>query len=138
MSYNKTTWTSGDVITAEKLNNIEDGLEAASAGPSYPSITVTRNDPQSDRYPIVRFLTGACIDGNTLVAVDFRDGTTTAHFIPRFIDEMYQVVLSFPNMSARYQVTSNTMEVTLDEDTYYIAYESAEYPGDLDLTISYE
>lgn len=27
MSYNKTTWQTGDVITAEKLNNIEEGIE---------------------------------------------------------------------------------------------------------------
>lgn len=30
MSYNKTTWDTGDVVTAEKLNNIEDGIENAS------------------------------------------------------------------------------------------------------------
>ena len=28
MSYTKTTWATGDVITAEKLNNIEDGVAA--------------------------------------------------------------------------------------------------------------
>lgn len=28
MSYIKTTWETGDVITAEKLNNIENELEA--------------------------------------------------------------------------------------------------------------
>ena len=27
MTYNKTTWNTGDVITADKLNNIEDGIE---------------------------------------------------------------------------------------------------------------
>ena len=27
MSYNKTTWQNGDTITAEKLNNIEEGIE---------------------------------------------------------------------------------------------------------------
>ena len=27
MSYEKTTWTNGDVITAEKLNHIENGIE---------------------------------------------------------------------------------------------------------------
>lgn len=27
MAYNKTTWASGDTITAEKMNNIENGLE---------------------------------------------------------------------------------------------------------------
>lgn len=26
MTYNKTTWQTGDVITADKLNNIEDGI----------------------------------------------------------------------------------------------------------------
>ena len=29
MSYTKTTWSDGDVITAEKLNNIESGVENA-------------------------------------------------------------------------------------------------------------
>ena len=27
MAYNKTTWQTGDTITAEKLNNIENGIE---------------------------------------------------------------------------------------------------------------
>ena len=31
MSYNKTTWANGDVITAEKLNNIESGVEEANS-----------------------------------------------------------------------------------------------------------
>lgn len=26
MNYEKTTWQNGDIITAEKLNNIEDGI----------------------------------------------------------------------------------------------------------------
>lgn len=30
MAYNKTTWETGDVITAEKLNNAEEGIAAAS------------------------------------------------------------------------------------------------------------
>ena len=29
MSYNKTTWQTGDIVTAEKLNNIENGIENA-------------------------------------------------------------------------------------------------------------
>lgn len=29
MSYTKTTWETGDVITAEKLNKMEDGIESA-------------------------------------------------------------------------------------------------------------
>jgi len=30
MAYNKTNWKTGDVISAEKLNNIEDGIAGAS------------------------------------------------------------------------------------------------------------
>lgn len=32
MSYTKTTWVTGDTITAAKLNKMEDGIEAASGG----------------------------------------------------------------------------------------------------------
>lgn len=31
MAYDKTTWASGDVITADKLNHIEDGIEGVVA-----------------------------------------------------------------------------------------------------------
>ena len=36
MSYTKTTWNKGDVITAEKLNKIESGIEQANSS-SIPS-----------------------------------------------------------------------------------------------------
>lgn len=32
MSYNKTNWQTGDIVTAEKLNKIEDGIENVSGG----------------------------------------------------------------------------------------------------------
>ena len=32
MAYEKTTWSTGDVVTAEKLNKMEDGIAGASAG----------------------------------------------------------------------------------------------------------
>lgn len=32
MSYDKNTWAKGDVITAAKLNNMENGIESASTG----------------------------------------------------------------------------------------------------------
>ena len=32
MSYTKTNWNSGDIITAQKLNNIESGIEEATSG----------------------------------------------------------------------------------------------------------
>lgn len=45
MTYVKQTWTTGDVITAEKLNNIEDGIESADEGISpYFKIIGTPNE----------------------------------------------------------------------------------------------
>ena len=32
MAYTKTTWTDGDVITKEKMNNLETGVETANNG----------------------------------------------------------------------------------------------------------
>ena len=32
MSYNKTTWSAGDTITAEKLNKMEDGIASGGSG----------------------------------------------------------------------------------------------------------
>ena len=34
MAYEKTTWATGDVVTAEKLNNIENGIAVADSGGS--------------------------------------------------------------------------------------------------------
>lgn len=40
MSYEKTVWSAGDTITAEKLNNIENGIEAADK-PTYSPEAIT-------------------------------------------------------------------------------------------------
>lgn len=44
MSYEKNIWQAGDVITAAKLNNIEDGIEAASNIPTYDGTVVDADD----------------------------------------------------------------------------------------------
>lgn len=38
MAYEKQTWACGDTITAEKLNHMEDGIEAASSGGGTPLV----------------------------------------------------------------------------------------------------
>ena len=55
MSYVKNTWASGDLITAQKLNNIENGVENASAAAlpvydtsdrgKYLGVVVSSNSP---------------------------------------------------------------------------------------------
>lgn len=41
MSYVKTVWANGDIITAAKLNNMESGIEAANAPEAVPTLTIT-------------------------------------------------------------------------------------------------
>ena len=44
MSYNKTTWANGDVITAQKLNNLQSGVEnARSTDPDVLTIVIDDN-----------------------------------------------------------------------------------------------
>ena len=45
MAYNKTNWVTGDVITAQKLNNIEDGIVNANVKPDW-----NVNDSNADDY----------------------------------------------------------------------------------------
>lgn len=62
MSYVKTTWTTGDKITAEKLNNLESGVEAAGAGdPRFFDCNISvSEDPQT--YDYVYTLDGTFAD----------------------------------------------------------------------------
>lgn len=41
MSYTPTTWATGDIVTAEKLNNMESGISAASASGGGLLVTMT-------------------------------------------------------------------------------------------------
>lgn len=42
MTYNKTTWKTGDVITEDKLNNIENGIEATSSAVDVITTDITQ------------------------------------------------------------------------------------------------
>ena len=46
MSYTKNTWANGDVITAAKLNNMEDGIEGAGGGGGYDAVIIVSYDEE--------------------------------------------------------------------------------------------
>lgn len=43
MAYTPTTWSDGDVITAEKLNKLEQGVKNEQVGPAGPAGAVGEN-----------------------------------------------------------------------------------------------
>lgn len=49
MAYEKQTWNTGDVITAEKLNHIESGIENEQVGPQGPAGPQGEQGPKGDK-----------------------------------------------------------------------------------------
>ena len=80
MAYTKTTWNTGDVITAEKLNNLEQGVEDAAAGPGTPGADGVT--------PVITAT--ASVDGNT--------GTPSVEVTKSGSDEAPVFAFAFKNL----------------------------------------
>ena len=50
MSYTKHTWVDGEVITADKLNNIEEGIEGVQESEPAPSAFIVNIEQHEDTY----------------------------------------------------------------------------------------
>lgn len=66
MSYTKHTWENGETITAEKLNNIEEGIEDSGETTTFFEIKVTNsgNYSQLENDGVAHNITGFTIDKN--------------------------------------------------------------------------
>lgn len=101
MSYEKYTWVTGEVITADKLNHMEDGISAAGVVTVFPVIVV-----EEAAYVEVTesVLFGALEAGTVIfresysVETDGFDGTMDYHIVyaaastndvPGFVDSIY-------------------------------------------------
>lgn len=51
MAYEATTWRDGDLITAEKLNKLEQGVQNEQVGPAGPKGDTGEQGPQGDPGP---------------------------------------------------------------------------------------
>ena len=49
MAYTPTTWNDGDVMTAEKLNKLEQGVKNEQVGPAGPAGAVGQQDRQEQK-----------------------------------------------------------------------------------------
>lgn len=81
MSYEKQTWSNGDTITAEKLNYMENGI---SGGGGSNNITITLDVVGNDPVYSEKFvLAGApLVDGNYITGLFQNDGHYTVEFSP--------------------------------------------------------
>ena len=74
MSYTPTEWATGDIVTAEKLNNMESGISAASAsgGGLLVTITVTQSGGELAVSNVSETVNDICVaaSAGTLVFAD--------------------------------------------------------------------
>lgn len=89
MAYTKQTWINGDIITAEKLNNIENGIVGGS------SFVVTATDTENEGELVLDKTwneINAALNSGMFVVIPYDDGELfTQHIIfeTGLIDEMY-------------------------------------------------
>lgn len=74
MAYTPTTWTDGDLITAEKLNKLEAGVQNEQVGPQGPQGAAGAQGPAGKGVKSIALTTtGGVVTGGT---VTFTDNST--------------------------------------------------------------
>ena len=70
MAYTPTTWTDGDIITAEKLNKLEQGVQNEQVGPAGPQGPKGETGPQGPAGPsyVLPAATTAALGGVKMAA----------------------------------------------------------------------
>lgn len=110
MSYTKQTWANGDVVTAAKLNHMEDGIEAGGSGGGGGALVVTSTD-------------GTC---NKTAAEMFAAAQTGLVIIHDTNSDIYNTVVSFQIDRGYYSFVILSGSGT----TNYGAAGATEYPVD--------
>lgn len=116
MNYEKTTWQNGDIITAEKLNNIEDGVESN----SYTQALISDGYDSTSTYAIGDY----CIYENALykcnTAINTAEEWNSAHWTAVKIDSEIKAAASSgggspssrPVITAEYDETDSMYHIT--------------------------
>lgn len=142
MSYNKTTWQAGDTITAEKLNNIENGVEAASKMIATVHIVNQSSSVvqiESDRIGIFEGVVCYLQDSdNAMMSADTSMDIMILPQVYHDSDEDQDVVgLVFDVYSIGCDiVASDGLMVEPDGDRTNVRFEGAHIPADMTVTIT--
>lgn len=79
MAYEPTTWNTGDVITAEKLNKMEQGIANEQVGPQ---------GPQGEQGPAGVGLTGSATTIEAIATPESADAPTVANKVNEIITQL--------------------------------------------------
>lgn len=90
MSYTKTTWASGDVVSSEKLNHIEQGVYDASNGTLIINVTpdAEANDGSCTADKTLAEILDAYNNGKLPITVFYTNPTAPLILTPKVIAEM--------------------------------------------------
>lgn len=82
MSYNEYTWQTGETITAEKLNNLEEGVQEALAGDGNEKfvVTFTHNGDSVSADKTIAEISEAYNSGKEVIGTTNADGFGVAYF----------------------------------------------------------
>ena len=139
MSYEKTVWTAGDIITAEKLNNIENGVEAASGGGYNLAVVTVTNSTGDDFYVSFTNCTIVVVDDQNNIFT--RSGIvagTPQYIIPSnpMLSANYKYTFDILSDSDIYDVTVNGNTVPFATDKYAYTYNDSSYPDTINIIIN--
>lgn len=79
MAYEPTTWNKGDVITAEKMNKLEQGVANEQVGPQ---------GPKGDQGPAGAGLTGSATAIEAIATPESADAATIANKVNEIITQL--------------------------------------------------
>lgn len=122
MSYEKTVWSTGDTITSEKLNHLEEGVEEAANKPVAPPGNIVNITNNSSDNPIISgsgLVTPTGINGESYSSPS---GNSKLFLYNDFIGDGYVVRIVVTERIDRYSVVVNNTPLAFDDRAYEYAF----------------